>query len=72
MKTKDLMGKKVYDKNAFEVGKVSELEIEASSFTIKKIFIKSGMTKQYWVSPEDIDRVGDTIILKVTKDEIKS
>jgi sporulation protein YlmC with PRC-barrel domain len=70
MKVKDFMGKKVYDKNAIEIGKISDLDINTSTYTIEKIYIKSGMTKHHEVSPEAIDRLGDTVILKNTKDEL--
>lgn len=70
MKVKDFMGKKVYDRNAIEIGKISDLDINTSNYTIEKIYIKSGMTKQHAVSPEAIDRLGDTVILKSAKDEL--
>lgn len=71
MKAKDLMKKKVYDKNAIEIGKVNDLEINTSSFTVEKIYIKSGMTKQYHITSQDIDRIGDTVILNIAKEELK-
>jgi sporulation protein YlmC with PRC-barrel domain len=71
MKAKDLMGRKVYDKDAIEVGKVVDLEIDTSSFAVQNIYIKSGMMKQFSITPSDIDRIGDTVILNATKDELK-
>lgn len=71
MKVKDFIGKKVYDRNAIEVGKISDLEIDTTSFTLEKVFIKSGMTKQYTVSPQNLDRIGDTVILKVRKEDLR-
>ena len=67
---KNLMGKKVYDKNAIEIGKINDLEINTSTFTIEKIYIKAGMTKQFIVSPDSLDRIGDTIFLAVKKDDL--
>ncbi len=72
MKVKTLMGIKVYDKNAIEIGKINDLEIDTSSFAIEKIYIKSGITKRKWISPQDVDRIGDTVILKLAKDELGS
>ena len=66
------MGKKVYDKDAIEVGKINDLEIDSATSTIEKIYIKSGMTKQYVITPNDIDRSGDTVILNLSKDELKT
>lgn len=71
MKAKDLMGRKVYDKNAIEVGKINDFEIDTTSFTIEKVYIKSGMTKQHAIYPQNIDRIGDTVILKVAKDNLE-
>lgn len=71
MKAKDLMKRKVYDKNAIEIGKISDLEIDTSSFTIEKVYIKSGMTKQVHITSQDIDRIGDTVILNIAKEELK-
>lgn len=64
------MGLKVYDKDAIEIGKINDLEIDPTSFTIEQVYIKSGMTKKKGISPDDIDRIGDTVILKIAKDEL--
>lgn len=69
MKAKTLMGIKVYDRDAIEIGKVADLEINTTSFAVEKIYIKSGLTKQHEVTPQDVDRVGDSVILKVSKNE---
>jgi len=70
MKAKSLIGTKVYDKDAIEIGKISDIEINTSSFSVEKIFIKSGMTKQHEIGPQHIDRVGDSVILNVKKDDL--
>ncbi|MBU7044739.1 MAG: PRC-barrel domain-containing protein [Theionarchaea archaeon] len=70
MKVKNLMGTKVYDKDAIEVGKINDMEINTSSFTVEKIFIKAGMTTHHEVGPQQIDRVGDSVILNISKDEL--
>jgi sporulation protein YlmC with PRC-barrel domain len=72
MKAKEFIGKKVYDKNAIDIGKVTDLEMNKSSYIIEKIYIKSGMIKQCYVTPEDIDRIGDTVILTIAKEELKT
>ncbi|MGD2248062.1 MAG: PRC-barrel domain-containing protein [Candidatus Methanofastidiosia archaeon] len=71
MKAKDLMGRKVYDKDAIEVGKISDFEINTSTFAIEKIYIKSGLTTHNKTEPDKIDRIGDTIILLIPKGELK-
>jgi sporulation protein YlmC with PRC-barrel domain len=72
MKAKDLMGRKVYDKDAIEIGKVNDLELDLSSFTIQKIYIKSGMMSGHHVTPQNVDRIGDSIILNISKGELKT
>jgi sporulation protein YlmC with PRC-barrel domain len=71
MKAKDLMGRKVYDKDAIEVVKISDFEVNTSTFAIEKIYIKSGLTTQHKTEPSKIDRIGDTIILSIPKGELK-
>ena len=70
MKVKDFMGKKVYDKDAIEIGKISDMDIDTTTFRVERIHIKSGMTKQHSISPDDIDRLGDTVILSIAKDDL--
>ncbi len=72
MKAKDLMGRKVYDKDAIEVGKINDFEVNTTTFAIEKIYIKAGLTTYYKTEPDKIDRIGDTIILSIPKGELKS
>lgn len=72
MKAKDLMGRKVYDKEAIEVGKINDFEINTTTFAIEKIYIKAGLTTHYATEPGKIDRIGDTVILLISKEELES
>jgi len=71
MKTSDIIGKKVFDINANEVGKVSYIDFDLTDGMVNSIGISTGlMKKKIEIKPEDIKTVGDTIILNVSKDEI--
>jgi len=68
MKATEVLGKKVIDKNAFEVGKVSDLDLDAEKWTIEAIYISSGILgSDLRVSIEDVGKIGDYVTLKIEK-----
>ena len=68
MKTTDVLGKKVIDKNAFEVGKVSDLDLDTEKWTIEAIYISSGILgSDLRVPIEDVGKIGDYVTLKIEK-----
>ena len=72
MKTTEIIGKKVLDNNANEIGKVQEIDLELKSSSInKEIIVNSGelniRKEKYEVNPTDILTVGDYIILNISK-----
>lgn len=68
MKATDVLGKKVIDKNAFEMGKVSDFDLEPGKWTITGIYISSGILgSDLRVSIEDVEKVGDYVTLKIEK-----
>lgn len=70
MKVTDFLGKKVLDKNAMEIGKVSDMEIDPLNGLIKTVTIsKSDIAlkqKIFIVSVGDIDQVGDYMIVSIS------
>ncbi len=75
MKTTEIIGKKVLDNNANEIGKVQEIDLELKSSSINKVIIvNSGelniRKEKYEVNPTDILTVGDYIILNISKSDI--
>lgn len=65
MKSSELMGKKVIDIDAFEVGKVHDLDLNTEKWDIEGIYVSSGILgSDFRVSIEDIAKVGDFVILK--------
>lgn len=68
MKATDILGKKVIDKNAFEIGKVSDFDLDTTKWTIETIHVSSGILgSDFEVAIEEVDKVGDYVTLKIEK-----
>jgi sporulation protein YlmC with PRC-barrel domain len=68
MKASEILGKKVIDKNAFEIGKVSDFEIGMENWNLEGIYISSGILgSDLKVSIDDVDKIGDVVVLKIEK-----
>ena len=76
MKVTDFLGRRVVDKRAMEIGKVSDVIIEAEEAIITGIIISTGefglRKTELFVTPSEIEEVGDYVLLKVEKSEIKN
>jgi len=63
MKVNELLGKKVLDKNAVEIGKVSEIDISPKKGVINSITVSTGdiwpRNKNFGIKSEDINQIGD-------------
>ena len=70
MNTKELLGKEVLDVNANKVGKVSDMDFDMQQGVINNIVVKAGLTKKYDISLDEIDKIGDKMILKLGQDEL--
>jgi sporulation protein YlmC with PRC-barrel domain len=74
MKVTELLGKKVLDKNAMGVGKVSDMDIDAVEGTVATITISSSDFSigrdDFEITNQDIDQVGDYVLLKIEKAEL--
>jgi sporulation protein YlmC with PRC-barrel domain len=71
MKAKDVLGKEVIDVDAKVVGKVVDIDLDIGKAMILDISVKTGLTKKISISPRDIDKIGDKVLLKVSKDKMK-
>ena len=71
MKAKELLGKEVVDADAKVVGKVVDIDLDIGKAVILDISVKTGLTKKISISPRDIDKIGDKVLLKVAKDKMK-
>ena len=74
MKVTEILGKKVLDKNAMGVGKVSDMDIDAVEGTVATITISSSDFSigrdDFEITNQDIDQVGDYVLLKIEKVEL--
>ncbi len=74
MKVSEFLGTRVLDKNAVEIGKVSDLYINPIEGKIKIITISTGefgiRKKDIEIKPDEIAVLGDYLLLNVEKAEI--
>ena len=71
MNTNELFGKEVLDANANRIGKVADIDVDLLQGVVNHMIVKTGLTKKYVVSLEKIDKIGDKVVLRVTKDDLK-
>ncbi|MBQ6443267.1 MAG: PRC-barrel domain-containing protein [Methanosphaera sp.] len=73
MKTNEIVGKKIIDKNVKEVGKIAEMTFDTKTFKLTGIYGSTGnpISKKYHdIKPEDIMAIGDYLQVSVTKEEL--
>jgi len=75
MKVTEFLGRRVVDKKAMEIGKVSDVIIEPKEAVITGIQISTGefglRKTDLFVTPAEVDEVGDYILLNVKKSMIR-
>ena len=71
MRTSELLKKLVLDKNGNNVGKVVDIDINLLQWSVSQITVKTGMMKTMPIGIDTIDKVGDKVILKITRDELR-
>jgi sporulation protein YlmC with PRC-barrel domain len=75
MQVSDFLGKRVLDKNAMEIGKVSDVDLMPKEGVINSITISTGelwiRNKNFEVKPEDIEQIGDYVVLNLEESEIE-
>lgn len=70
MNTRELLGKRVLDVNAKKIGKVADMDFSMEEGVINSIVVKAGLTKKYHISLNRIGKIGDEIMLRISKDEL--
>jgi sporulation protein YlmC with PRC-barrel domain len=71
---KDIVGKVVLAQKGMEVGKIADMYIDPKGCLIHNVVISTGGTfnkKYLMISDEDINDIGDYVILKLEKDEVE-
>lgn len=75
MQVSEFLGKRVLDKNAMEIGKVSDVDLMPKEGVINGITISTGelwiRNKSFEVKPEDIAQIGDYVVLNLQESEIE-
>jgi sporulation protein YlmC with PRC-barrel domain len=66
----EIKGKEVFDKNANTVGKVADFDVEIPSWTTSNFIVKSGLIKKFTIGVDKIEKLGDKVFLKITKEEL--
>jgi sporulation protein YlmC with PRC-barrel domain len=64
------MGKEVLDKSANKIGLVVDIDYNFPLWTINYLVVRMSIIKKVNVGVEKVDKIGDRVILKVTKDEL--
>ncbi|OPY27519.1 MAG: PRC-barrel domain protein [Methanobacterium sp. PtaU1.Bin242] len=71
---KDFVGKTVLTQNGLEIGKISDMLIDPKGCLIHNVIINTGNTfnkKNLVISDENINAIGDYVILNLTKEEVE-
>ena len=71
MHTSEILGKTIIDMNADNVGKLVDIDISLPEWTINHIIMKTGFMKKLTIWIDKIDKIGDKVILKVTREELE-
>jgi sporulation protein YlmC with PRC-barrel domain len=71
MNVKELVGREVLDANAETIGRVSDIEFDVDQGVISNIVVKAGMIRRYDVKFDNIAKIGDKIVLRVSEEELK-
>lgn len=75
MKVTKILGKKVLDNNGYEVGKISDIDLDIIDNKIERIFLSSNelslKRESYKISQDTIFKIGDYVLLNISKKDIE-
>ncbi len=71
MNVKELLGREVLDANAEIIGRVSDIEFDIDQGFISNVVVKAGMIRKYDVKFDNIAKIGDKVVLRVSEEELK-
>jgi len=71
MNVKELLGREVLDANAAIIGRVSDIEFDIEQGFISNIVVKAGMIRKYDVKFDNIAKIGDKVVLRVSEEDLK-
>ena len=71
MLVSDLLKKEVLDNKANKVGYISDVDLNVLQGTVAHYVLRTGVFKKVPLSADRIDKVGEKVLLKITKDELE-
>lgn len=71
MNVKELFGKEVVDAQAENIGRVTDLDIDIERGVVNHIVVKAGLVRRYIVRPEQIEKLGDRILLNLSEAQLQ-
>jgi sporulation protein YlmC with PRC-barrel domain len=66
-----MIGKEVIGSHGDKIGKLADFDIDVLSGRVKSAVISAGLGKKYKIKLDDIVTVGDTIIIRLTLEDLK-
>ncbi|BAW31582.1 MAG TPA: PRC-barrel domain-containing protein [Methanothermobacter sp.] len=73
MLVSEFLGKKVLDKNALEVGKVSDMDVDPEKGVINSVIVSKGelslKPQTFLIDVDKIQKVGDYVIISIAAEE---
>lgn len=71
MNVKDLFGKEVLDARAEMLGKVTDVDVDIEHGVVNHIVVRAGLVRRYIVKPNQIEKLGDRIVLNLSEDQLQ-
>ena len=71
MLASDLEKKEVIDVKANRVGMIIDVDLNVTQGTVAHYVLRTGVFKKVSLTPDRIEKVGEKVILKITKDEVE-
>jgi sporulation protein YlmC with PRC-barrel domain len=71
MNTRELFGKEVLDSAAIRIGKVADIDFDIQKGIINHLVVRAGLIKKYVIILDEIDKLGDRIVLKIGQAELQ-
>ena len=66
----DITKKEVLDTKANKVGYIVDVELNLPEGTISHFVLRMGLLKKVTLAADKIDKIGEKVFLRITKDEI--
>jgi sporulation protein YlmC with PRC-barrel domain len=70
MMIKTLLGKRVYDSEAIEVGKVHDVEFDPTTYAITSLEVHKGFRTTLLVGIGHVTKLGDSVLLNVKSEDL--